>query len=81
MLLDQHANSSCQLNCNVVLLGCCVHNNNIDDYLLIGEKWQNGRMAYGMAEWRMEWQNGRIARMVEWQNGGMAYGMAEWRTG
>jgi hypothetical protein len=46
-----------------------------------------------MAEWRMEWQNGRIADrnggmedgMAEWGNGGwngrMADGMAEWRNG
>ncbi len=41
-----------------------------------------------MAEWRTEWQNGRMAaewrngRMAEWSNGkdgGMADGMAEWR--
>ncbi len=26
-------------------------------------EWRNGGMAYGMAEWQKEWQNGRMAEM------------------
>ncbi len=70
MLLDQHANSLCQPNCSVVLLGCCIH---IDDFL-IGE---NGGMADGMAECQNGGWNGGMA---EWLTG-MADGMAEWRNG
>ncbi len=46
----------------------------------------NGRMAEwltGMAEWRMEWRNGGIARTATGmadQNSGIADGMAEWRN-
>ncbi len=41
-------------------------------------------LLIGMAEWRMEWQNGGMAGTATGmadQNGGMADGMVEWSNG